>query len=250
MLTFEQEKELSRKVRAKGPEAENARDVMFHSNIRLVLSVAGKFAFGGPPPEEILQEGCLGLLKAIERYDPEREVRFGTYAILWIRQAVFAYIKDSGLIRIPRHVVSAQFRLAAEEALFWETVPNQDTVLMERQAFQAGYLRSLPKLYSPTEKSVPENIDYIETFSSSDESPEEATVLKLFCEEVRKFVLTGEVGLTPREVDIFTRCALQEESTVVVAEELGISRQRVSQIVKRCYRRLRSRIGILQPEEG
>jgi RNA polymerase primary sigma factor len=91
-LTREQEYELSRRVK-KGDE--EARRTLAVSNLPLVVLTAKKFARGGARLDELIQEGNIGLMKAIERFNPKKNVRFATYAIWWIRAYIIRYLKDN-----------------------------------------------------------------------------------------------------------------------------------------------------------
>ena len=91
-LTREQEYELAR--RAKGGE-EQAREILATSNLAFVVSVAKKFASRGARLDDLIQEGNVGLMKAIEHFDPKKNVRFATYAVWWIRAYITRYLKDN-----------------------------------------------------------------------------------------------------------------------------------------------------------
>src|SRR3954468_13890280 len=99
LLTREQELDLGR--RAKTGD-ERARACLIEKNLRLVVSVAKRYRGMGLPFEDLIQEGNIGLMKAVERFDPERGHRFSTYATWWIRQAIGRAISDKGrTIRLP-----------------------------------------------------------------------------------------------------------------------------------------------------
>ncbi|CAA9415569.1 MAG: RNA polymerase sigma factor RpoD [uncultured Rubrobacteraceae bacterium] len=119
LLDAQEEKDLSRRAR-EGDEA--ARRRLIECNLRLVISIAKKYRGRGVLFEDLIQEGNAGLIRAVEKFDPEMGNRFSTYATWWIRQAVTRAVADSArTVRLPAHVVDALYRLRrAENALSLE----------------------------------------------------------------------------------------------------------------------------------
>ena len=102
LLTHKEEIDLS--LRAKAGDV-RARQRLIEKNLRLVVSVAKKYRGYGLPFEDLIQEGNIGLMKAVEKFDPDRGFRFSTYATWWIRQAVQRAVADKGrTIRVPVHM--------------------------------------------------------------------------------------------------------------------------------------------------
>ena len=102
LLSREEEHELALRVRAGEPRA---KDRLAEANLRLVVRVARRYLNRGLPLQDLIEEGNLGLLRAIEKFDPDRGTRFSTYAIWWIRQAVVrALANQARTIRLPVHV--------------------------------------------------------------------------------------------------------------------------------------------------
>ena len=101
LLTAEQEIELALKIRSGDKEA---RNIFIESNLKLVVMVAHKYARGNEELEkDLVQEGNIGLMTAVDKFDPDRGCRFSTHAMWWIRQSITRYLNNRGVIRIPVH---------------------------------------------------------------------------------------------------------------------------------------------------
>jgi len=131
LLTAEEEIDLSRKARAGDAEA---RKSLILSNLRLVVTIARSYASYGVPFLDLVEEGNVGLIKAVGRYDPEKGFRFSTYASWWIRQAIVRAISDhSRTIRIPIHIFQLMTKYIA-----LEKEPGSDVLTSEQKAERLG----------------------------------------------------------------------------------------------------------------
>jgi RNA polymerase primary sigma factor len=129
LLTYEEEVELSRRAKVGDRKA---RQRLIEKNLRLVVSVAKKYRGMGLPFEDLIQEGNIGLMKAIDKYDPDRGFRFSTYATWWIRQAVQRAVADKGrTIRVPVHMgekIRKMARTYNELSIELARAPSDETV--------------------------------------------------------------------------------------------------------------------------
>ncbi|HUK57569.1 MAG TPA: sigma-70 family RNA polymerase sigma factor [Nitrospiria bacterium] len=120
LLTFEQEQDLGKRIQEQGDES--ARQQMIESNLRLVVSMGKRYINRGLPFSDIIEEGNIGLIRAVEKFDYKRGFKFSTYASWWIRQAIErAIINQSKMIRLPVHVVEKlNHYMAVSEQLMQE----------------------------------------------------------------------------------------------------------------------------------
>ncbi len=129
LLTPEQERAVARRVRKGDPKAS---ELMVVSNLRLVANMARRFAGKGLDLEDLIEEGNLGLITAVQRFDPERGFRFSTYAAWWIRLAIAKGLAEqSRTLKIPLHVMRSLHRYIETErklSLEWGRVPTQDEI--------------------------------------------------------------------------------------------------------------------------
>lgn len=133
--------ELFQKLEEGGKPADTARKKLIESNLRLVVSIAKKFKGHNMPLEDIIQEGNLGLLKAIERFDYTKGFRFSTYATWWIKQSIGQHVlKRKRMIRLPAHAAGIQRKLLQADKEFRSSngeEPTQEDLLALVDASEA-----------------------------------------------------------------------------------------------------------------
>ena len=246
LLTHEEEIDLSK--RAKQGD-KRARKRLIEKNLRLVVSVAKKYRGYGLPFEDLIQEGNIGLMKAVEKFDPDRGFRFSTYATWWIRQAVQRAVADKGrTIRVPVHMTEKIRKMARtynELSAELEREPTDDEVA-ERLGWTVGEVLDVKdampdamSLNQPlgAEKDASEVGEFVEDELASDTPGEvmremETEHLKEAIErlpERARYVLVRRYGL-----DDHAPATLAE-----LGNELEISRERVRQLQREAERILK-----------
>src|SRR5574341_5186 len=248
LLTFEQEQELGKRMRAGDAEA---RTRMIEANLRLVVSIGKRYIHRGLPFSDIIEEGNLGLIRAVEKFDYSRGFRFSTYAAWWIRQCIERAIVNQGtLLRLPVHVAARlNHYLAAVEALGQELSrePKPDEVarrlkIPEEEATDLQQLiRTTSSLDSPISTRTDTFLrDVIEDQSSVPPDAEAEGVRRRGAilgwikrlEEREKMVVISRFGLDGGEA-----LTLEE-----IGHSLGLTRERIRQIEAGSLAKLRAMI--------
>ena len=245
LLTAQQEADLARAAQAGD---EDARRRLSEANLRLVVSVAKRYAGRGLPFLDLIQEGNLGLMKAAEKFEPDRGFKFSTYATWWIRQSITRAIADQGrTIRIPVHLVESINRVkkTAGELLRKngrEATAEELAVRLDMEPDRIRELLQLAQDPISLETPVGEEEDaHLEDFIQDEEAgiPADEAGRQL----LRRELLGVLKSLTPREERVITLRFGLEDGRARTLEELGrefnVTRERVRQIEAKALRKLR-----------
>lgn len=227
---------------------QQARRRMIESNSRLVISVAKRYIGHGVPFLDLIQEGNLGLMRAVDKFDPERGYKFSTYATWWIRQAVSRAVSDQGrTIRLPVHMSEKLLKLRRtsqemEQTLGREPTPEELAEALELPAERVHrYLRTAVRPLSLEQPVGEEEESTLGQFIEDDDSPEpsERAEQALLREKLDDLLDT----LQPREERILRlRYGLLDGHTYTlqeVGEMFGLTRERIRQIEQEALARLR-----------
>jgi len=244
-----QVKEDVKKIHQANVEAKAARREMVRGNLRLVISIAKKYSYRGVPFVDLVQEGNIGLMKAVDKFDYHRGYKFSTYASWWIRQSITRAIQNQATtIRIPVHMLDAirqLTRVARELAIDMGRPPK-----LEELAGEMGLpIDKVKKVVEVAQKRYSLSLDApmgdkdteLGYFVADDQtvSPEEEVIKRRMAEQTQSILAT----LTPREERILRkRFGIGETRTYTlqeVGEEFGLTRERIRQLEARALGKLR-----------
>ncbi len=256
LLSAEDEERLAREVLAGDMEA---RKSLIKANLRLVISIAKRYVNRGLPLMDLIEEGNLGLMKAVERYDPARGNRFSTYASWWIRQAIIrAIATQARTVRIPAHMfdmINKWFRISHELTQQLGRAPSISETAQAMDISEEKVKDILRSAQQPTSLHHPihdENGDQVQDLLHDQQiiNPVEELERKFEREEIMTYL----ARLKPRESQILVlRFGLEEEVPLTLeatGKRFGITRERVRQIETVALRKLRVMIEDANCSEG
>ncbi|MDD2229613.1 MAG: RNA polymerase sigma factor RpoD/SigA [Candidatus Cloacimonetes bacterium] len=254
-LTREEEHELGIKANAGDAEALNR---LIQCNLKFVVKIAARYQNRGLSLSELISEGNIGLIKAIEKFDPDKDIKLISYAIWWIKQRIMLAVSEkSSLIRVPLGKSSAAHRVkATSDRIFTETGETASTEELSERMNVTG--KSIDQLRG----QIPETSSFDEILSTDDYQDYSTKDLlvdknasdpqKLYYQErIHDRINQAIDKLDTREADIIRTYfglndAHETRNFAQIAEVMGLSRERVRQIQKEALRKILNEI---KPEE-
>jgi RNA polymerase sigma factor (sigma-70 family) len=228
-------------------ELDQAKAAMMQANLRLVIHVAKHYAHRGMPLLDLIQEGNIGLMRAVEKFEPRRGLKFVTYAHWWIRQAITRALDEQlRTIRLPSHVLERQRQLRTVAIALWERQGHHPSV-QELSAALGWSVQEVDRLLTavqpvaPLQLPVNEDGDALQDLLEDPDAPQPEALVA--AAHIRRQVADCLAHLSEREALIvrwrYGLDADEPQTLQEIGDRLGVSRERVRQLEKQALTKLR-----------
>ena len=212
---------------------EDAREKLIEGNLRLVLSVIQRFDKRGENPDDLFQVGCIGLIKAISNFDPDKQVRFSTYGVPMIAGEVRRYLRDNSVIRVSRSIRDVAYRvLQCKEALITRLgrEPTLEEISKELEIPLEDVSRALDAVCAPASLYDPVYSDGGDPLTVMDQVRDSNNSDEHWLEQIS--LKDAIARLDKRQRNILALRFCQGKTQMEVSSEIGISQAQVSRLEK------------------
>lgn len=239
------QQEMDNLLRKAGKGDETARQTLIEGNLRLVLSVIQRFDKRGECPDDLFQVGCIGLMKAISNFDPDKQVRFSTYGVPMIAGEVRRYLRDNSAIRVSRSIRDVAYRvLQCKEALILQLgrEPTLDEISAQLQLPVEDISEALDAVSAPMSLYDPVYSDGGDPLTVMDQVRDTKNTEGHWMEHI---TLRNAFGaLNDREKQILSLRFYDGKTQTEVANTLGISQAQVSRLEKSAIGSMRKSVSV------
>ena len=239
------QKEMDKLLRASRDGDERARETLIEGNLRLVLSVIQRFDKRGESPDDLFQVGCIGLIKAISNFDPDKQVRFSTYGVPMIAGEVRRYLRDNSPIRVSRSIRDVAYRvLQCKEAMTARIgrEPTLEEISKELDLPTEDVSEALDAVCAPVSLYDPVFDHGGDPLTVMDQVRDTKNTDERWMEQIT--LRSAFASLGDREKQILSLRFYDGKTQMEVAGSLGISQAQVSRLEKGAISAMRKQVSI------
>lgn len=229
-------------VRAKAGDKQ-AREELISGNLRLVLSVIQRFANRGENADDLFQVGCIGLIKAIDNFDINLQVKFSTYGVPMIVGEIRRYLRDNSTMRVSRAMRDTAYKvLQAKEAYMakYQREPSVDEIAKTLDLKREDVVFALDAILEPVSLYEPVYSDSGDTVCVMDQVKDSRNTDEMWLERIA--LKEAVARLSERERKILSMRFFQGKTQMEVSSEIGISQAQVSRLEKNALRQIRKEL--------
>ena len=239
------QKEMDELLRKSKTGDEFARQSLIEGNLRLVLSVIQRFDKRGESPDDLFQVGCIGLIKAISNFDPDKQVRFSTYGVPMIAGEVRRYLRDNSAIRVSRSIRDVAYRvLQCKEAMTAKAgrEPTLEEIAKELELSIEDVSQALDAVCAPVSLYDPVYSDGGDPLTVMDQVRDTKNTDERWMEQIT--LRNAFQALGDREKQILSLRFYDGKTQMEVASSLGISQAQVSRLEKSAIGAMRKSVSV------